>query len=74
MAKEGSAMHIACMFGQPEAVMFFIESGINPELRDSDGRTALELLDTLIKRRDSEITQIIQSREGWEDCRKLLCR
>lgn len=70
---EGSALHVACLFGQPEAVMFLIESGINPELRNSDGKTALEMLEALQKNeQQTDITQLLQSRDGWNDCYKLL--
>ena len=73
MGTEGSALHVACLFGQPEAVMFLIESGINPELRNSDGKTALEMLEALQKNeQQTDITQLLQSRDGWNDCYKLL--
>ncbi|KAK6765438.1 hypothetical protein RB195_025380 [Necator americanus] len=69
---EGSALHVAAMFGQVDAVKYLIGEGINPHVRDSKGRTALELLREQEQHRVSDLTHIIQSREGWKECRQLI--
>lgn len=52
--------------------MFLRISGINPHMRDSKGRTALEVLREQEQHRTSDLTYIIQSREGWSECRKII--
>ncbi|CAJ0609663.1 unnamed protein product [Cylicocyclus nassatus] len=69
---EGSALHVAAMFGQVEAVKYLTNEGINPHVRDSKGRTALELLREHEQHRTSDLTHIIQSREGWSECRQII--
>lgn len=69
---EGSALHVAAMFGQVDAVKYLTEEGINPHMRDSKGRTALEVLREQEQHRTSDLTYIIQSREGWSECRKII--
>ncbi|KAK6032533.1 ankyrin repeat protein, partial [Ostertagia ostertagi] len=69
---EGSALHVAAMFGQVDAVKYLTDEGINPHMRDSKGRTALEVLREHEQHRTSDLTYIIQSREGWSECRKII--
>ncbi|KAJ1364199.1 hypothetical protein KIN20_024230 [Parelaphostrongylus tenuis] len=69
---EGSALHVAAVFGQVEAVKYLTEEGINPHIRDSKGRTALEVLREHEGNQTSDLTYIIQSREGWSECRKII--
>ncbi|CAJ0915912.1 unnamed protein product, partial [Mesorhabditis belari] len=69
---EGSALHVAAMFGQIEAVKYLIEEGINPHIKDSRGRSVLEMLDEHENQRASDLTQVIQSRDGWRHCRRLI--
>ncbi|RCN42146.1 hypothetical protein ANCCAN_11888 [Ancylostoma caninum] len=49
-----------------------ISAGINPHVRDSKGRTALEVLRENEQHRISDLTHIIQSREGWSECRQII--
>lgn len=72
VTEEGSALHVAAMFGQTEAVRFLINEGIATNLCNSRGQTAIELLEDLEKQRTSDMTQIIQSRDGWSDCAKII--
>ncbi|KJH41590.1 hypothetical protein DICVIV_12434 [Dictyocaulus viviparus] len=69
---EGSALHVAAVFGQVEAVKYLTNEGINPHVRDSKGRTALEVLREHEESRTSDLTYVIQSREGWSECRKII--
>ncbi|VDO27846.1 unnamed protein product [Haemonchus placei] len=69
---EGSALHVAAIFGQVDAVRYLTDEGINPHMRDSKGRTALEVLREHEQHRTSDLTYIIQSREGWSECRKII--
>ncbi|EYC32308.1 hypothetical protein Y032_0003g1508 [Ancylostoma ceylanicum] len=69
---EGSALHVAAMFGQVDAVKYLTSEGINPHVRDSKGRTALEVLREHEQHRISDLTHIIQSREGWSECRQII--
>ncbi|KIH49866.1 ankyrin repeat protein, partial [Ancylostoma duodenale] len=69
---EGSALHVAAMFGQVDAVKYLTNEGINPHVRDSKGRTALEVLREHEQHRISDLTHIIQSREGWSECRQII--
>ncbi|VDM54343.1 unnamed protein product [Angiostrongylus costaricensis] len=69
---EGSALHVAAVFGQVEAVRYLTDEGINPHIRDSKGRTALDVLREHEGNQTSDLTYIIQSREGWSECRKII--
>lgn len=46
--------------------------GINVDIRDGQGRTVLETLAEHENEKASDLTQVIQSREGWSECRKLI--
>uniref|UniRef100_A0A1I7XCQ5 Amiloride-sensitive sodium channel n=1 Tax=Heterorhabditis bacteriophora TaxID=37862 RepID=A0A1I7XCQ5_HETBA len=46
--------------------------GINSSIRDSQGRTVLDMLEEHEMQRASDLTQIIQSREGWSECRRII--
>ncbi|KAK0397394.1 hypothetical protein QR680_002111 [Steinernema hermaphroditum] len=59
---EGSALHVAALFGQLEAVKLLL----------SQGRTVLQTLDEHQKQKASDLTQVIQSRDGWSECRSLI--
>ncbi|KHN77694.1 Ankyrin repeat and sterile alpha motif domain-containing protein 1B [Toxocara canis] len=72
VTEEGSALHVAALFGKVEAVKLLLEQGISVETRDSQGRTVLETLREHESEKASDLTQVIQSREGWSECRKLI--
>ncbi|KAE9412822.1 hypothetical protein Angca_009417, partial [Angiostrongylus cantonensis] len=72
VTEEGSALHVAAVFGQVEAVRYLTDEGINPHIRDSKGRTALDVLREHEGNQTSDLTYIIQSREGWSECRKII--
>lgn len=90
---EGSALHVAALFGKVQAVKLLLEKGnsnssenlhlifclvffdilgINTDLRDCQGRTVLETLYEHENQKASDLTQVIQSREGWLECRKII--
>lgn len=46
--------------------------GISIDTRDGQGRTVLETLAEHENEKASDLTQVIQSREGWSECRKLI--
>ncbi|CAJ0584387.1 unnamed protein product, partial [Mesorhabditis spiculigera] len=71
VTKEGSALHVAARYGQIAAVEYLISEGIDPLIKDSSGRTVLEALEHL-QEEPVELTQLIQSRERMEECKKLI--
>ncbi|CAD6193357.1 unnamed protein product, partial [Caenorhabditis auriculariae] len=72
VTEEGSALHVAAIFGQVKAVRYLIREGINTDICNSRGQTALEALTERESQGGSEVTQIIQSRDGWAECRRLI--
>ncbi|EFO26621.2 AIDA-1b [Loa loa] len=72
VTEEGSALHVAALFGKVDAVKLLLEQGINVDTRDGQGRTVLETLAEHENEKASDLTQVIQSREGWSECRKLI--
>ncbi|KAE9556395.1 hypothetical protein FO519_000435 [Halicephalobus sp. NKZ332] len=72
VTEEGTALHVAALFGQVEAVKLLLGYGVDIRVKDSQGKTVLEKLEEHETQRATDLTQIIQSREGWSECRKLI--
>jgi ankyrin repeat protein len=72
VTEEGTALHVAALFGQVEAVKLLLKHNIDVYVKDSQGKTVLEKLEEHENQKATDITQIIQSREGWAECRKII--
>jgi hypothetical protein len=55
-----------------EAVKLLLSNNIDVFVKDSQGKTVLEKLEEHENQKATDITQIIQSREGWSECRKII--
>ncbi|XP_028306938.1 ankyrin repeat and sterile alpha motif domain-containing protein 1B isoform X2 [Gouania willdenowi] len=60
VTENGSALHEAALFGKMDVVRLLLDSGINANLRDSQGRTALEILREHPATKSQQITAVIQ--------------
>ena len=68
--QRSSSLHYAACFGRPSIVRLLLKYGGNVELRDEDGRTAL---DKARERQDAghqEVVEILQSAHEWTDIRR----
>uniref|UniRef100_A0A3Q2CWE6 Ankyrin repeat and sterile alpha motif domain containing 1B n=2 Tax=Cyprinodon variegatus TaxID=28743 RepID=A0A3Q2CWE6_CYPVA len=60
LTENGSALHEAALFGKMDVVRLLLDSGIDTSLRDSQGRTALEILRDHPAPKSQQITALIQ--------------
>ncbi|XP_028278182.1 ankyrin repeat and sterile alpha motif domain-containing protein 1B isoform X2 [Parambassis ranga] len=60
VTENGSALHEAALFGKMDVVRLLLDSGIDTTLRDSRGRTALEILREHPAPKSQQITALIQ--------------
>ncbi|XP_069020927.1 ankyrin repeat and sterile alpha motif domain-containing protein 1B isoform X2 [Embiotoca jacksoni] len=60
LTENGSALHEAALFGKMDVVRLLLDSGIDTNLRDSQGRTALEILREHPAPKSQQITALIQ--------------
>ncbi|KAM3588107.1 uncharacterized protein V6R79_021457 [Siganus canaliculatus] len=60
LTENGSALHEAALFGKMDVVRLLLDSGIETHLRDSQGRTALEILREHPAPKSQQITALIQ--------------
>uniref|UniRef100_I3JZS9 Ankyrin repeat and sterile alpha motif domain containing 1B n=1 Tax=Oreochromis niloticus TaxID=8128 RepID=I3JZS9_ORENI len=60
VTENGSALHEAALFGKMDVVRLLLDSGIDTNLRDSQGRTALEILRDHPAPKSQQITALIQ--------------
>uniref|UniRef100_A0AC34Q500 Ankyrin repeat and sterile alpha motif domain-containing protein 1B n=1 Tax=Panagrolaimus sp. JU765 TaxID=591449 RepID=A0AC34Q500_9BILA len=72
VTEEGTALHVAALYGQVEAVKLLLRNGIDIYVKDCQGKTVLEKLEEHETQRTSDLTQIMQNRERWAECRKLI--
>ncbi|XP_057712137.1 ankyrin repeat and sterile alpha motif domain-containing protein 1B isoform X3 [Corythoichthys intestinalis] len=60
VTENGSALHEAALFGKTDVVRLLLNSGIDTNLRDSQGRTALDILREHPAVKSQQITALIQ--------------
>ncbi|XP_017267038.1 ankyrin repeat and sterile alpha motif domain-containing protein 1B isoform X2 [Kryptolebias marmoratus] len=60
VTENGSALHEAALFGKMDVVRLLLDSGIDTSLRDSKGRTALDILKEHPAQKSQQITALIQ--------------
>ncbi|XP_061920785.1 ankyrin repeat and sterile alpha motif domain-containing protein 1B isoform X1 [Entelurus aequoreus] len=60
VTENGSALHEATLFGKTDVVRLLLDSGIDTNLRDSQRRTALEILREHPAPKSQQITALIQ--------------
>ncbi|XP_077399815.1 ankyrin repeat and sterile alpha motif domain-containing protein 1B isoform X5 [Vanacampus margaritifer] len=60
VTENGSALHEAALFGKMDVVRLLLDSGIDTHLRDSQGRTALDILREHPAVKSQQITALIQ--------------
>ncbi|XP_077450578.1 ankyrin repeat and sterile alpha motif domain-containing protein 1B isoform X2 [Stigmatopora argus] len=60
VTENGSALHEAALFGKTDVVRLLLDSGIDTNLRDSQGRTALDILREHPAVKSQQITALIQ--------------
>uniref|UniRef100_A0A8C6KQL0 Ankyrin repeat and sterile alpha motif domain containing 1B n=1 Tax=Nothobranchius furzeri TaxID=105023 RepID=A0A8C6KQL0_NOTFU len=63
VTENGSALHEAALFGKMDVVRLLLDSGIEASLRDSRGRTALEILKEHPAPKSQQITALIQDKK-----------
>uniref|UniRef100_A0A3Q2CWP8 Ankyrin repeat and sterile alpha motif domain containing 1B n=1 Tax=Cyprinodon variegatus TaxID=28743 RepID=A0A3Q2CWP8_CYPVA len=64
LTENGSALHEAALFGKMDVVRLLLDSGIDTSLRDSQGRTALEILRDHPAPKSQQITALIQGKKN----------
>ncbi|XP_078138330.1 ankyrin repeat and sterile alpha motif domain-containing protein 1B isoform X2 [Centroberyx gerrardi] len=73
VTENGSALHEAALFGKMDVVRLLLDSGIDADLRDSQGRTALEILREHPAQKSQQITALIQEYMMEElECRSVV--
>ncbi|XP_041636644.1 ankyrin repeat and sterile alpha motif domain-containing protein 1B isoform X3 [Cheilinus undulatus] len=60
VTENGSALHEAALFGKIDVVRLLLDSDIDTNLRDSQGRTALDILREHPAQKSQQITAVIQ--------------
>uniref|UniRef100_A0A3Q4H2J0 Ankyrin repeat and sterile alpha motif domain containing 1B n=1 Tax=Neolamprologus brichardi TaxID=32507 RepID=A0A3Q4H2J0_NEOBR len=68
VTENGSALHEAALFGKMDVVRLLLDSGIDTNLRDSQGRTALEILRDHPAPKSQQITALIQGKDPVRTC------
>uniref|UniRef100_A0A8C6KQJ1 Ankyrin repeat and sterile alpha motif domain containing 1B n=1 Tax=Nothobranchius furzeri TaxID=105023 RepID=A0A8C6KQJ1_NOTFU len=63
VTENGSALHEAALFGKMDVVRLLLDSGIEASLRDSRGRTALEILKEHPAPKSQQITYLMDEME-----------
>ncbi|KAF8356372.1 hypothetical protein PRIPAC_97995, partial [Pristionchus pacificus] len=70
--EEGSALHVAALHGEIDAVRFLLREGIKTDIRDSKGRTVLEALQEHETEKSNDLTQVMSLKEKWKEIRHVI--
>jgi E3 ubiquitin-protein ligase HECTD1 len=68
--QRSSSLHYAACFGCPSIVRLLLKYGGNVDLRDEDGRTALDKARERQDEGHQEVVEILQSAHEWTDIRR----
>jgi E3 ubiquitin-protein ligase HECTD1 len=68
--QRSSSLHYAACFGRPSIVRLLLKYGGNVDLRDEDGRTALDKARERQDEGHQEVVDILQSAHEWTDIRR----
>ncbi|CAF0873085.1 unnamed protein product [Rotaria sordida] len=68
--QRSSSLHYAACFGRPSIVRLLLKYGGNVDLRDEDGRTALDKARERQDEGHQEVVEILQSAHEWTDIRR----
>jgi E3 ubiquitin-protein ligase HECTD1 len=68
--QRSSSLHYAACFGRPSIVRLLLKYGGNVDLRDEDGRTALDKARERQDEGHQEVVEILQSAHEWTDVRR----
>ncbi|CAM4755870.1 unnamed protein product [Rotaria magnacalcarata] len=68
--QRSSSLHYAACFGRPTIVRMLLKYGANIELRDEDGRTALDKARERQDESHQEVIDILQSTNEWNDIKQ----
>ena len=68
--QRSSSLHYAACFGRPSIVRILLKYGGNVDLRDEDGRTALDKARERQDEGHQEVVEILQSAHEWTDIRR----
>lgn len=63
---DGTALHTAAFFRRLDVAKLLIANGVDTSIRNSNGKTALDLLYEHQANKTHEITNLIQSSAAWE--------
>ncbi|CAF3546281.1 unnamed protein product [Rotaria sordida] len=70
--QRSSSLHYAACFGRPSIVRILIKYGANIDLRDEDGRTALDKARERQDDNHQEVIDILQSSHEWNDTKQSI--
>ncbi|CAF3339147.1 unnamed protein product [Rotaria socialis] len=68
--QRSSSLHYAACFGRPSIARLLLKYGANVELRDEDGRTALDKARERQDESHQEVIDILQSTNEWNDTKQ----
>ena len=65
VGQRSSSLHYAACFGRPAIAKVLLRFGANPDLRDEDGKTALDKARERNEEGHREVADILQSPSDW---------